>query len=178
MARVLADAQALGIETSLDVVSEAGERFEQIVLPALKYTDYCTLNEFEAAQVTKVPLRTESGRLLPENMQEALCSLRRAGVRKWITIHCPEGAFGLDTDDQYVCVPSEQVDPASIRSTVGAGDAFAAGLLLGISKEIPYAKTLRIGHVVAAMSMRGMGASDEITDYSSVEEYISTHPRI
>ena len=39
MARVLANAQAHGIKTSIDVVSEEGDRFARLVSPALKYTD-------------------------------------------------------------------------------------------------------------------------------------------
>ena len=36
-----------GMKTSIDVVSEAGERFARLVTPALKYTDYCIINELE-----------------------------------------------------------------------------------------------------------------------------------
>ena len=35
-----------GCKTSLDVVSEDGERFARCVLPALPHVDYCILNEF------------------------------------------------------------------------------------------------------------------------------------
>jgi sugar/nucleoside kinase (ribokinase family) len=56
MARLLHTAKQRGIKTSIDVVSEAGERFRHIVVPALKYTDYCVINELEAQGTTGVPL--------------------------------------------------------------------------------------------------------------------------
>src|SRR6185503_14148808 len=47
-ARLLAAAQEAGLKTSVDVVSEDSDRFGKIVVPALKYVDYCILNELEA----------------------------------------------------------------------------------------------------------------------------------
>ena len=49
MARLLAHAKERGIRTSIDVVSEAGERFNKLVPPALKYTDICCINESKQA---------------------------------------------------------------------------------------------------------------------------------
>ena len=47
-ARLLASAQAAGMKTSVDVVSEDSDRFAKVVNPALKHVDYCILNEIEA----------------------------------------------------------------------------------------------------------------------------------
>ena len=63
MARLLHRAQQAGMKTSIDVVSEAGERFARLVTPALKYTDYCIINELETQQTTGVLLRGEDGTL-------------------------------------------------------------------------------------------------------------------
>ena len=52
MARLLHDAQQHGIKTSIDVVSESGDRFRRLVPPALRYTDYCIINEVEAQEST------------------------------------------------------------------------------------------------------------------------------
>jgi sugar/nucleoside kinase (ribokinase family) len=51
-ARLLAAAQEAGLKTSVDVVSEDSDRFARIVVPALKYVDYCILNEIEAGKTT------------------------------------------------------------------------------------------------------------------------------
>ena len=68
MARLLHKAQSKGMKTSIDVVSESGDRFCKLVPPALKYTDYCVINELEAQQTTGVLLRDEDGKLHTENM--------------------------------------------------------------------------------------------------------------
>jgi sugar/nucleoside kinase (ribokinase family) len=44
-ASVLQRAQKAGLKTILDLVSEDSDRFTQIVRPALKFCDYCVLNE-------------------------------------------------------------------------------------------------------------------------------------
>jgi sugar/nucleoside kinase (ribokinase family) len=49
-AEVLDKAQAAGLRTSIDLVSEDSARFPQIVLPSLRYVDYAFLNEFEAGR--------------------------------------------------------------------------------------------------------------------------------
>ncbi|MFR6376019.1 MAG: carbohydrate kinase family protein [Oscillospiraceae bacterium] len=90
MARLLHRAQQAGMKTSIDVVSEAGERFKRLVTPALKYTDYCIINELETQQTTGVLLREEDGTLHVENMKAALQKLHELGVAKWAVIHCPE----------------------------------------------------------------------------------------
>src|SRR5215468_9331351 len=55
-AAVLHRAQEAGFKTSVDLVSEDSNRFAEIVLPALRYCDYCVLNEFEAERTTGVSI--------------------------------------------------------------------------------------------------------------------------
>ena len=58
-AAVLQRAQKAGLKTILDLVSEDGDRFTQIVRPALKFCDYCVLNEFEAERTTGIEIVRE-----------------------------------------------------------------------------------------------------------------------
>lgn len=172
MARVLCMAKEAGLDTSVDVVSEDGGRFQEKVLPSLRYTDYCTVNEFEAERTTGIALRGGSGALLEERMGDALAALRKAGVRKWITIHCPEGAFGLDENGKEAHAPSEKFERGYIKSTVGAGDAFAAGLLLSILNRAEYGYALHFANTVAGMSLKGWGASDGIGSAEEVRRHL------
>ncbi|MBD5559679.1 MAG: carbohydrate kinase family protein [Clostridia bacterium] len=171
MARVLAEAQRAGVETSVDVVSEAGERARELVPPALRYADYCTVNEFELETITGIRLRDEDEQLMTEHIAGALGRLRDAGVRRWVTMHAPEGAWGMDAAGVLYEVPSLRLAPEQIRSSVGAGDAFAAGLLLGVLKDLEYAQAMQLGNVAAAMSLGGEGASDGIRPYLEAEEW-------
>lgn len=170
MARVLAEAQQAGIETSIDIVSEAGERACRLALPALRYADYCTVNEFELECISGITVRADDGTLLTDNIPDALSRLRQAGVKRWVTMHAPEGAWGLDETGELHVVPSLQLGPEHIRSSVGAGDAFAAGLLYGALQGADYRRALELGNVTAALSLRGAGASDGIPLYNEVEQ--------
>lgn len=160
MAKLLAEAQKRGIKTSIDVVSEAGDRFRKLVCPALRYTDYCIINEVEASASTGIELRTEDGKLLKENMPAALKKLKELGVSTWAVIHCPEVGYGLDENDQLVEVPSLKLPQGWIAGTVGAGDAFCSGVLYGAWKGMDLKSAIELGTASAVCSLSQPGATE------------------
>ena len=160
MAKVLAEAQRRGIKTSIDVVSEAGDRFRKLVCPALKYTDYCVINEVEASASTGIELRTEDGKLIKENMPAALKALKELGVSTWAVIHCPEIGMGLDENDNLVEVPSLKLPAGWIAGTVGAGDAFCSGVLYGAWKGMDLKSAIELGTASAVCSLSQPGATE------------------
>ena len=160
MARLLHTAQKHGIKTSIDVVSEAGDRFVRIVRPALKYTDYCVINEVEASATTGIALRTEEGELIRENMLPALQKMKELGVSTWAVIHCPEIGFGLDENNNYVEVPSLKLPKGYIAGTVGAGDAFCAGVLYAAWKGESLKSAIELGTASAVCSLSEANATD------------------
>ena len=160
MAKLLANAQSRGIKTSIDVVSEAGDRFRKLVCPALRYTDYCVINEVEASASTGIELRTEDGKLLKENMPAALKKLKELGVSTWAVIHCPEIGMGLDENNNLVEVPSLKLPEGWIAGTVGAGDAFCSGVLYGAWKGMDMKSAIELGTASAACSLSQPGATE------------------
>ena len=160
MARLLHTAQSKGIKTSIDVVSEAGERFKKLVCPAMRYTDYCIINEVEAQATTGVQLRTEDGKLLKENMPVALKRMKDMGVSTWAVIHCPEVGCGLDENNQLVEVPSLKLPQGWIAGTVGAGDAFCSGVLYAAWKGMDLKSAIEMGTASAACSLSKPGATE------------------
>ena len=160
MARLLHSAQQHGLKTSIDVVSEASDRFARLVPPAMKYTDYCVINEYEAEMTTGVKLRGEDGELLRENIPAALKSMKAMGVSTWAVIHCPEGGFGLDENDNYTAAGSLKLPEGWIKGSVGAGDAFCAGVLLGAEKGATLAEAIDLGIASAAASLNGAGSTE------------------
>jgi sugar/nucleoside kinase (ribokinase family) len=175
MARLLWEAQRRGIKTSLDVVSESGGRFKRMVPPALKYADYCIINELEAEQVTGVPLRDGGGLLISANMREALEKIRAFGVSTWAVIHCPEGGFGLDREGRYEVVPSPVLPEGYIKGTVGAGDAFCAGTLYGAYKGADLREGIELGIASASCSLSEPGAADGMR---SAEEAMTLYRKL
>lgn len=162
MARILHQAQKRGIKTSIDVISEASDRFQRLVRPALRYTDYCIINEVEAGATTGIPLRDEEGHLLREKFPEALKKMKELGVSTWAVIHCPEVGMGLDENDQLVEVPSLKLPDGWIAGTVGAGDAFCAGVLYGAWKEIGLKAAIEMGTACAASSLSQPGGTEGV----------------
>ena len=160
MARLLHTAQKRGIKTSIDVVTEAGERFQRIVAPALKYTDYCVINEIEAQATTGVELVDGQGKLIRGNLTAALWKMKDLGVSTWAVIHCPEGGFGLDERDNYVEVPGLQLPEGYIKGSVGAGDAFCSGVLYAAWKGMGLTEAIELGTAAAACSLSQPGATE------------------
>lgn len=160
MARLLHHAQQHGLKTSIDVVSEASDRFTRLVPPALKYTDYCIINEVEAQQTTGILLRDENGGLMIDNMPKALAAMKAMGVSTWAVIHCPEGGYGLDEQDHYVQLSSLKLPEGYIKGTVGAGDAFCAGVLYGAEKGRTLAQAIDLGIASAAASLSQPGSTE------------------
>ena len=168
MARLLHRAQQAGMKTSIDVVSEAGDRFARLVSPALKYADYCVINELEAQQTTGVQLRDENGTLYVENMEEALRKLQELGVSTWTVIHCPELGCGIDENGDYFEIPSLKLPDGWIQGTVGAGDAFCAGILYAAEHGMGMAAALKLATCAAAASLSEVSASDGVTTAEEV----------
>ena len=170
MARLLHHAQQRGIKTSVDVVSEASDRFQRLVVPALKYTDYCIINEIEAGQTTGIPLRNEKDELIRENIPKALKRIKELGVSTWAVIHSPEGGFGLDENDNYVERESLHLPEGYIKGSVGAGDAFCAGVLCGAEKGEALDSAIELGIASAAASLSEASATDGMGSEKEVRE--------
>lgn len=166
LARLLHTAQSRGIKTSIDVVSEAGGRFARLVPPALRHADFCVINELEAQQSTGVRLRDEEDALLSENIPRALERLKQMGVSEWAAIHCPEGGFGLDEQGRYFSLPSLTLPENYIKGTVGAGDAFCAGVLYGAWRGDDLEAALKLGTATAACSLSESGATEGVRPYA------------
>jgi len=152
-ARLLAEAQAEGVKTSVDVVSEDSDRFAKIVNPALKHVDYCILNEIEAGKTAGFAVRLADGRLDTAAVRRAAGALLEQGVRELVVIHFPEGAFARTRAGEDVWQPSLKLPDGYIAGTAGAGDAFCAGVLLGLHEGWELARCLLTGVCVAAASL-------------------------
>ena len=138
-ARLLARAQAAGVRTSVDVVSEDSDRFARIVNPALKHVDYCILNEIEAGKTTGFKIRLPDGKLDTVALRHAAGALLQQGVRSGggVGSLARRGCFW-----RYCRL-----------GTAGAGDAFCAGVLYGLHESWDLQRCLLTGVCIAAASL-------------------------
>ena len=150
--RVLQAAKTAGLRTSLDCVSETGDRFQTIVRPMLPHVDILFANDFEAEKLTGIPLRGGDA-INPTAVAEAARALLSCGVQSWAIIHFPEAVHASHVSGQSLWQPSLRVPPAKIAGAAGAGDALAAGILFGVHEDWPMAKSLKVGVAAAAASL-------------------------
>jgi sugar/nucleoside kinase (ribokinase family) len=157
-ARVLAEARRHGIVTTVDVVSEASDRFARIVRPSLPHTDYLVCNEIEAGRVTGLDIGAGAA-LDRKAMAEAARRLLDMGVNEAVVIHVPDGGYARDRRGGEWWQPSLNLPDGYVAGTVGAGDAFAAGFLYGTHEDWPMEQRLRLAVCAAAASLSDPTAS-------------------
>ncbi len=103
-----------------------------------------------------------------ENLKAALTKLRELGVSTWAVIHCPELGAGMDETGAYFEQNSLRLPKGFIQGTVGAGDAFCAGVLYAAEKDRSLPEALKLGACTAAASLRAVSASDGVEPVSEV----------
>jgi len=151
-AKILHRLQQEGIKTSIDCVSEVSERFKKLMPPALKYTNYVILNEFEAGQTTGHQI-LDGEKLNAQALRDSAKALLAMGSSELIVIHMAIGAYALTREGQEVFQPSFQLPDGYIQGGAGAGDAFCAGVLVGLHESWPLQEGLRFGTAAAAQCM-------------------------
>jgi len=105
-------------------------------------------------------------------------------VRDWVAKYgcfaiLSDGANGLvaggaDLPTRYYpAFPSPEV-----VDTTGAGDAFRAGMLLGLDAKRPIADCLRFASAAGALNCRSLGASANVPTVAEIRDFIALHPEI
>lgn len=159
---LLKRAKEHGFITSVDIVSEDSTRFKEIVSPSLPFIDYLFMNEFEAKMLTGIDTCNLNGRLSVQKCFEAAEKVIELGVQKWVIIHFPEGAIALSHTNKSLFQPSIDISEEETFGSVGAGDAFAAGVLTGMHENWTMERSLELGVCVAASSLFSVTASGSI----------------
>lgn len=166
--RILQKAQELGMETSIDLVSENSDRYS-LVLPCLPYTDYLIINEYEAGKLTNIEPADE-------NTEHIAAKLMELGVKKKVVIHRPRYAVCLSGDGMTE-VPSYQLPEGYVKGTTGAGDAFCAGTLVGIYQGWTDQEILEFASGCAVMALGTADATSGLVSEAEVKEYCKKFQR-
>jgi sugar/nucleoside kinase (ribokinase family) len=143
-----------GFYRVVDLVSVERPDYSGVVNPALPEIDLLICNELEASRVSGAAVRDEAGNFLSEGLREAAAVLLGRGVHHWVVIHLPQGAYARSAKGEEVWQGRVNLPTDQIVGAAGAGDAFAAGLLLGIHEERPMQENLVRGVCVAAACLR------------------------
>lgn len=156
-ARLFEQAQSLGLTMIADLVSNETSDFAAVVNPSLPYLDYLFLNEYELARL----VGGDAGKT-PAQLEAQARALLERGVRQAVIVHLSGLALCVRRDQPVllqssVCMPREM-----IAGTAGAGDAFAAGFILGLHEGWELQRCLELGVCTAAASLRDATCSAAI----------------
>lgn len=167
-AKILHEAKVRHMKTSIDIVSKVSERGRDIVRAALKYTDYCTINEVEAELITGISL-LKDGELLEENVYKALYKLEELGVSTWGIIHSPTCSYGIDCQTKITYkAKSLNLPKDYIKGSTGAGDAFCSGVLYMAYKGEGIEEAMKLGNACAACSLSEVSGTVGMRSYEEV----------
>lgn len=169
LARLLNNIQNKGIKTSIDIVSDSGDRFKKIVRPALKYTDYCIINEIEAGEITGITPRVND-KINIDNLHKICLKLLELGIRDRVVIHCPEAGVVMDSEKNFTVVGSLILPSGYIKGTVGAGDAFCAGALFSIYNNYSNQKMLEFASACSACNLSRVDSISGMKDKQEIEK--------
>ena len=167
MSNFLKNAQALGIKTCIDLVSETSGNFHKVATAALPYCDYVIINEVEAGEIVGISPRDKDGNLLDDAVEQIMKKLFAYGVKEKVIVHCPEKGFCLNKDGSFTAVASVKLPKGYIKGSVGAGDAFCAGSLYSIYNGFSDQETLSFSNLVAVSCL---SAPDSVSGIKSAEE--------
>ena len=158
-AHILAMARDAGMITCVDLVSADSTQFAAIVCATLGDIDYLIINETEASRSTGLPVTDENGLIESEALLRCATRLLAQGVHKAVIIHSPDAALWLDHAESVWSYP-EAIPAQAIISSVGAGDAFCAGVVYGIHESWSVENTLKLAHRAAGTALSGHTATD------------------
>ncbi len=178
MARALSEARKYGLKTSMDVVSEDSRRFRRVVIPSLKCCDYLIINEVESSYISGIPARDENGKIIFKNIEKICRRMFDEGVSDIVVIHSPEAGWYMDRKGRFICIPSLNLPEGYIKGSVGAGDAFCAGMLYGIYKNLDPEYSLRLASSAAAANLSSENSIDGMRTIEEILELELVYGRL
>jgi sugar/nucleoside kinase (ribokinase family) len=162
---LLRRAQAAGLHTNLELVSLRPERTAEVALPCLPHLDSIVINELEAGALTGIdaPAPTADGPVDWPALEAMALGLVERGVSVLAVVHFPAGCVAAAPGGRTWRQGSVRLRREQVRSTTGAGDAFAAGVILGLHEGWPVERCLRLAVASAAACVRSPSTSAGIT---------------
>lgn len=159
--KVLKKGRALGMWTNMECISLPAEELSRLTRPCLPYLDSIVINDFEAGALAGVKT-VEGGKTKVEAVKEAVARLLSMGVKKLAAAHFPLGCVIARPGAAPVFSPSVDVPPGAVVSSVGAGDAFASGLLFGLLNAWPIERAVPLAHACAASCLLSFSTNEAI----------------
>ncbi|MEE9336395.1 MAG: carbohydrate kinase family protein [Granulosicoccaceae bacterium] len=163
---VLKQAKQHGLRTNIEMVSIDAETNKHLALPCFAYLDSLIINDYEAGCLSGI--ETLYNAIADADACMAAAEhLLACGAMEVVIVHFPGGAAAVKRSGDRLLVPSVKVDPAQVKGSVGAGDAFTAGVLYGFYIHAEFKRCVLMGHAVAAASLRSDTTVGSVEDLAS-----------
>lgn len=156
--RVLAKAKQLGFATAIDFVSTKLPNTPAIARASFPHVDLLLVNEIEVGLILGRELASADW----PAAEAAAAQLFDLGIRERVVIHCKEGGLVVTRDGQAFRQGSVKMPPGRVKGATGAGDAFAAGMLLGWHEGWEIPRCLRLAVCAAAASLEDATPSESL----------------
>jgi len=157
-------AKEYGLITSVDTqfplvpVEGSWMRLLENLLP---YVDIVFCDESEAQAITGI-----------SSLEEAARDIRAAGPGLVVVKRGAEGAL-LVTKEQVIHQPAFSME--EITDSIGAGDAFDAGVLYGTLAGWNLQRTAQFAAATAALTLKGVGGTQTAPTFAEVEAFLAKH---
>ncbi len=166
----LRKARDMGFKTCMELCPVPPNNQRTYVRPCLPLLDYFVVNDSEAEIVSGLPVLRE-GKWDWQLAETAAHKLLEMGVSELAAIHHPMGAIAVTRSGEVAKAASVKVEQSEIVSAVGAGDAFYAGMLLGLHEDWPLADCVALANAAAATSLQSPTTSASIRPWRDCLAY-------
>jgi sugar/nucleoside kinase (ribokinase family) len=163
-------ARERGYKTAMELCPIPRDQQAKQVRPCLPLLDYFIINDSEAEAITGIRV-TKADRFDLIAAEAACTDLLHRGVTELVAIHHPDGAVAMRKSGEKAVARSVNVPQTEIVGTVGAGDAFYAGMLFGLHEDWPLADCLALANASAATSLHSPTTSASILPWQECLAY-------
>lgn len=157
MAKILREVQRQGLTTSLDTAWDFKDRWMKALKPCLPFLDYFMPSEREVKMLLGFtdPVKAANAFL----KMGAKCVIIKQGEK---------GSFLKRQDGLEIQMPAYKT---KVVDTTGAGDAFCAGFIKGLSLKWDLVRCLKLGNAAGACAVSELGATKGLMSFRQVLNY-------
>lgn len=158
LARVLATAREHGVLVTMDLLRPGDRSVLRRLRPLLAAVDCFLPNEDQLLAITGLA-----------DVDQAIAAVLATGVGVIVVTRGAAGSrvVGADVDLSLPALPAPVLD------TTGCGDAYTAGLIIGLCRGIGLHRAAWLGAAAAALVAQGLGSDAILTDFEHAVRYLA-----
>lgn len=165
----------LAINAGTTAIKKGANYFSKII----KTAEILVLNKEEAQMLTKISVRPDTKDIfyskedIHPDIKTMLQKLRENSHAIVVITDGKHGAYAYDGKKLYVCPPFD----GPVRSTLGAGDAFASTFTAAIERTNWNVElSLKMASVNSSSVVEQFGAQDGLISFDTIEEKLKNSP--